>query len=103
MNNTIKFFAVCVAAPVMALGAAPAAWADKGGTPQGGHTTTSGIGGTATVSGTRAVPGGQDTGRTVATVTITQPPVTITNSGNFTNPANPHGHCTRNGVAIACP
>jgi hypothetical protein len=34
MNNTIKFFAVCVAAPVMALGvAAPTAWAKTGTGP----------------------------------------------------------------------
>jgi hypothetical protein len=39
MNNTVKFVAVCVAAPVMALGvAAPTAWAETGT----GHSHTNG-------------------------------------------------------------
>jgi hypothetical protein len=39
MNNTVKLVAVCVAAPVMALGvAAPTAWAETGT----GHSHTNG-------------------------------------------------------------
>jgi hypothetical protein len=52
---------------------------------------------TAVASGTSAVPGGQSTGH----VTETTPSGSSTFSGNFTTV--PHGHCTQNGITVACP
>jgi hypothetical protein len=63
----------------------------SGGQAQGGIVTASGF----TAAGTIPVTGGQTTGREVLTGR--------TFSGNFTNLSAPKGHCTSNGMTVACP
>jgi hypothetical protein len=74
---------------------------NSGGAANGGHIIVPGRNGlgSSSASGTFAVSGGQQTGHVVQNPT--NPNETGTVSGNFTDPSNPHGHCTGGAGVIA--